>query len=189
MIVVSDLEFLGLKRHPSYRHESAVRELEQVPPEVSGSLKREGENIVVVSQSEAAANAKRMAKIRAESIRLLDAVRSPNQTNDQEAASSSSAANSEHATNLPLLVAAAPSPKPTSWWARFIFPGSPIPKADAILALRLVLGELRISVDELAFSFETDAVTQGTFTSTLERLTGCDLGWRTLMQIYEREKQ
>jgi transposase len=184
--VVSDLEFVGLKRHPAYKYSPAVRELEGVAPELGGRLEREG-NIVVVSQSEAAAIAERMAKIRAETMRRLDAVRSPNQGNDQEAARSSSADNGEHATSLPLLVTAVPSPKPASWWARFIFPGTPLPKADAIVALRLVLGELRIAVDEQALCFQSDPVMQGTFTSTLERLTGSDLGWRTLVQIYERE--
>jgi hypothetical protein len=31
--------------------------------------------------------------------------------------------------------------KPTSWWRRFIFGGAEIPKAEAILALRMILNE------------------------------------------------
>ena len=67
--------------------------------------------------------------------------------------------------------------------------GYVIHRSDAIHALRSILSELRIAVDEQALSFQSDSVTQGTFVSTLERLTGSDLGWRTLIQIYEREKQ
>ena len=76
-----------------------------------------------------------------------------------------------------------------SWWARFIFPGAPLPKADAIDALRSILSELRISLDEGALSFQSNPVSRGTLTSTLEQVTGGDLGWRTLVQIYEREEQ
>ena len=79
--------------------------------------------------------------------------------------------------------------KPASWWAQFIFSGAPIPQGDAILALRSILSELRIAVDEQALSFRSDPVSQGTFVSTLEQLSGSDLGWRTLVQIYEREQQ
>jgi hypothetical protein len=53
----------------------------------------------------------------------------------------------------------------------------------------LILGELKIAVDEQALSFQSDPVSQGTFTTTLKRLTGSDLGWRTLTQIYGREQQ
>ena len=38
-------------------------------------------------------------------------------------------------------------------------------------------------------SFQSELVTQGTFVGTLERLTGSDLGWRMLTQVYERESQ
>ena len=62
-----------------------------------------------------------------------------------------------------------------------------IPKSGAILALRMILGELRIPVDERALDFRTDQVVQSTFCEALEKLTGSDLGWRTMTQIYERE--
>ena len=63
------------------------------------------------------------------------------------------------------------------------------PQADAIDALGSILSDLGIPVDQHALSFETDPVAQGTFLTTFERVTGSDLGWRTLVQIYEREKQ
>ena len=73
MVVVSDLEFLGLKRHPAYTHRPGfVREVEQVPPELSGTLVRENENIVVTSASRARATAERRARIRARAIELVD---------------------------------------------------------------------------------------------------------------------
>jgi hypothetical protein len=80
----------------------------------------------------------------------------------------------------------APSQKPASWWGQFIFPGALIPKADATLALRLILSQLRISVDERALDFQTDQIVRSTFCQMLEKLTGSDLGWRTMIQLYER---
>ena len=62
-----------------------------------------------------------------------------------------------------------------------------IPKAEATSALRLVLNELRISVDERTLDFKTDQVMQSTFCEASEKLTDSDLGWRTMTQIYERE--
>ena len=63
-IVISDLEFVGLKRHPAYEHRRATSEVEQVPPELSGTLERKDQNIIVLSESKAAANAQRLARIR-----------------------------------------------------------------------------------------------------------------------------
>jgi hypothetical protein len=35
--------------------------------------------------------------------------------------------------------------------------------------------------------FPTDNLVQATFCEALEKLTGGDLGWRTMTQIYERQ--
>jgi hypothetical protein len=67
------------------------------------------------------------------------------------------------------------------------FPGALIPKADATLALQLILSQLRIPVDERVLDFQTDQIVQSTFCEALETLAGSDLGWRTMTQIYERE--
>jgi len=82
-IVVSDLEFLGLKRHPAYEHRAPVRELEEVPSEASGSLERNGENFIVVSESQAAVNAQRMAEIRAETLKRLNAMAEAQRTHQR----------------------------------------------------------------------------------------------------------
>jgi hypothetical protein len=64
-----------------------------------------------------------------------------------------------------------------------------IPKADALVALKLILSELRITVDERALDFQTDQIVQSTFCKALEQLSGgSDLGWRQLLQVYEREQ-
>jgi hypothetical protein len=76
--------------------------------------------------------------------------------------------------------------KPATWWSKFIFGKTPISLDDAVLALQLILGELGISVHEQVLSFQDDVVSPATFTSTLEGVTGSDLGWRTLTQVYER---
>jgi hypothetical protein len=76
MVVVSDLEFVGLKRHPSYEYGPGfVREAEQVPPELNGTLERKDENIIVTSESKARAKAGRFAKIRARTEALVEARR------------------------------------------------------------------------------------------------------------------
>ncbi len=72
---------------------------------------------------------------------------------------------------------------------QFIFPGALIPKADATLALRMILSQLRIPVDERVLDFKTDQIVQTAFCEVLEKLTDSDLGWRTMTQIYERELQ
>jgi hypothetical protein len=75
MVVVSDLEFVGLKRHPAYKHRPGVaREAEQVPTELDGTLERENGNIIVSSQSAATAKARRYAEIHARAKALLDAL-------------------------------------------------------------------------------------------------------------------
>jgi hypothetical protein len=89
--------------------------------------------------------------------------------------------------NVPASTAS--SQKPASWWRQFVFQGALIPKGDAILALRLILSQLRIPIDERVLDFKTDQIVQTTFCEALEKLTDSDLGWRTMTQIYERELQ
>jgi hypothetical protein len=75
MVVVSDLEFVGLKRHPAYKYRpGAVPEAEQVPPELAGTLERENRNIIVTSESAAKAKARRYAEIRARTKELVDSL-------------------------------------------------------------------------------------------------------------------
>jgi hypothetical protein len=188
MIVVSDLEFVGLKRHPAYEHRRATREVEQVPPELSGTLERKDQNIIVLSESKAAANAQRQARIRAKTKKLLQAANVGNGQMATEQPPLEEPPNATQESPTPVVPELTPR-QPAAWWARFVFSGVPIPQADAIMALRSILSELRIAVDGQALSFQNDFVSQGAFVSTLERLTRSDLGWRTLVQIYEREKQ
>ena len=186
-VKVSDQEYQALSKHLAYDYQPdrnrVDRKEQSLAPHFCGRLERRGQNILLISESRAAANAQRMAEIRAENLKRLDAMAEAERTHQQV----------EHGESSPVPTTPEPTApairKPASWWSRFIFPGTPLPKADAILALRLVLGELRITVGEEAFSFQTDPVMEVTFTSTLEQVTGSDLGWRTLVQIYEREKQ
>jgi hypothetical protein len=226
MVVVSDLEFVGLKRHPAYTHRSGVvREAEQVPPELAGTLERGNENIIVRGESAAKAKARRYAEIHARTKELFETrpentgkVEPPIQRQlspdldgslcreDQNIvvfseskaevqklrlAEAQERLGARHNTMPTENVSAscAPSAKPASWWRQFIFPDALIPKADATLALRLILSQLRISVDDRALDFQTDQIVQTTFCEALEKLTGSDLGWRTMTQIFERELQ
>jgi hypothetical protein len=59
-VMVGDLEFVGLKRHPAYKHRPGVtREVEQVPPRFAGTLERENRNIIVTSESATKAKTRR----------------------------------------------------------------------------------------------------------------------------------
>jgi hypothetical protein len=224
MVVVSDLEFVGLKRHPAYTYRPGiVREAEQVPPELAGTLERENQNIIVRSESAAKAKARRYAEIHARTKELLETQEantgkvelpvqgqlSPDldgslyrQDENLVVVSQSKAEAQKHRLaeaqarlearhkTMPtpdVCASCAPSAKPAAWWRQFIFPGALIPKADATLALRIILSQLRIAADERALDFKTDQIAQSTFCETLEGLTDGDLGWRAMTQIYERE--
>jgi transposase len=196
MVVVSDLEFVGLKRHPAYTHRPGIiREAEQVPPELAGTLERENRNIIVTSESAATAKARRYAEIHARTKALLDAQQA-NTGNGQGSAQQPSAASEPVSAQVPAAPtdgASAQEPlsiKPASWWRQFVFPvlGRLIQKADAVQALKLVLAELCIEVDDRLVDFAADSVAQSVFCQMLEKLTGSDLGWRQLWQIYERQQ-
>jgi hypothetical protein len=192
-VVVSDLEFVGLKRHPAYTHRPGVREAEQVPPELDGALERENQNIIVTSESRARVAAERHARIRARAIELLDACQAT-KGNGQTGVAPAPIVEEPASAQVPAAPtdgAAAPESlptKPSSWWRAFVFGGALISKADATLAVRVILNELRIPIDERALDFGTEQVAKSTYCQTLEKLTGSDLGWRTMIQIYEREQ-
>jgi hypothetical protein len=155
-------------------------------------LEREDQNIIVTSESRARLAAERHARIRAKAIELVDACQA-NKGNGQTGVVPAPIIQEP----VTAQVSAAPTDgapvqeplptKPSSWWRPFIFGGAVIPKAEAILALRMILGELRITVDERVLDFQTDQIVQTTFCKALEKLTGSDLGWCTMTQIYERE--
>ena len=59
-VMVGDLEFVGLKRHPAYKHRPGVtREVEQVPPRFAGTPERENRNTIVTSESATKAKTRR----------------------------------------------------------------------------------------------------------------------------------
>jgi len=86
IVVVEDLEFMGLRRRSEYTHhpdgQHSIREVEtspapaglepQVAPELSGHLSREGAPTgIVISRSEHEDNERRSARIQAEVDKLL----------------------------------------------------------------------------------------------------------------------
>jgi hypothetical protein len=75
-VVVSDLEYLGLKEQSAYTHhpgtEGPVREIEAVSEELAGHLTREGSNGMVISQSAAEAHQQRLSGIRSKFAQLLE---------------------------------------------------------------------------------------------------------------------
>jgi hypothetical protein len=90
IVVVEDLEFMGLRQRSEYTHnpdpDPPVREVEtsvvrsQVAPELSGHLSREGAPTgIVISRSEHEENERRSARIEAEVDKLLEL---PSKTED-----------------------------------------------------------------------------------------------------------
>jgi hypothetical protein len=197
-VKVSDQEYQALSKHPAYDYQPdgdrADRDAQSLAPHLRGRLERRGQNIVLLPASLTAIYDRRIAQSRARlNARRADA------GNGQTGAASPPAAGEQSqpaAESLPSQVPSTAvdsnptsSAKPAKWWARFIFPGTLIPKADAILALRLLLAELGLTVDEHSLDFESDYVHHTGFYEVLEELSKSDLGWRTMVQIYERELQ
>jgi len=87
-----------------------------------------------------------------------------------------------------------PPPRPThplAWWRQFVFAeeSDTLPKADAIQCIELILAELGISTSGRAINFPGATVTVGDFQSALTQLTGGELGWKTLTELYRRQFQ
>jgi hypothetical protein len=92
-VVLSDLEYVQLGKHPGYQKtEGSVREVETevISPEVDGSLRKDGfPGVIVISESAAALHDRRLAKANAQWEAYLDRRRA------SEASESSSQANIE----------------------------------------------------------------------------------------------
>jgi hypothetical protein len=196
-IKVSDEEYAALSKHPAYDFEPREHRTDKdalaVPAHLRGRLERRGQNIVLLSASLAAVYDQRLAESRAR-IDGLWKTRQDNKDNGQTNTEKSPAASEPLSAQVSWgptegdPASAPPLDKPASWWRQFIFPGAR-PKADATLALRMILSQLRIPVDERVLDFKTDQIVQTAFCEVLEKLTDSDLGWRTMTQIYERELQ
>jgi hypothetical protein len=160
---------------------------------VNQSVSTSSPNIIILGPERAKILSTRHEQLRAKSIALLDAREAP-AGNGQGSAQQLPAASEPASSQLPTVPtdsAPAQQPlaiKPSSWWRPFIFGGAVIPKVEATLAVRMILNELRIAVDERALDFGTDNVVKSAFCKVLEQLTGSDLGWRTMVQIYERQQ-
>ena len=174
------------RRHPEFfaRAETQLT--------VSQSVSTGPSNIVVIGPERAKILATRHEQIRARTIELLEAQHKNG--NGQGSAEQLPVGSEPVAAAVPApptdgALAQEPLPtKPSSWWRPFIFGGAVIPKAEATLAVRIILNELRITVDERALDFGTDNVVKSAFSKVLEQLSSSDLGWRTMVQIYERQQ-
>ena len=151
-------------------------------------------NVIVLGPERAKVLATRYQQIRAQTLAMFEEPQTNTGNGEQAEAQPprrtdlpAFAAVVEEATG-PTVPTSERSP-PFAWWRQFLFPvlGTLIHKAEATKALRLILSELRIGVEEQRLSFQTDHITQATFCEVLEKLTGGDLGWRTMVQSYERE--
>jgi hypothetical protein len=195
-IKVSDEEYTALSKHPAYdfepREDRTDKRVLAVPAHLRGRLERRGQNIVLLSASLAAVYDRRLAESGARIDALLK-TRQGNKGNGRTDTEESPAVGVPLSAQVPpaptdnVPASSASSQKPASWWRGFIFGGTLISKADAVVALRLILSELRIPVDERVLDFKTDQIVQSIFCEALEKLTDSDLGWRTMTQIYERE--
>jgi hypothetical protein len=79
MLVVSDLEYLGLREHPNYEHHPDVRDVEArvVPEELSGHLTRAGSPVtsMILSQSEADAIEAQASRSRETVVKMFEQYR------------------------------------------------------------------------------------------------------------------
>jgi hypothetical protein len=176
------------RRHPEYFAKAETQLT------VNQSVSTGPANVIVLGPERAKVLATRYQQIRAKTIAMFEG-QTGNTGNGSQAEAQpprrtelpAFAAVVEEATG-PTVPTSEPSP-PFAWWRQFLFPvlGTLIHKTEATKALRLILGELRIVAEEQRLSFQTDHITQATFCEVLEKLTGGDLGWRTMVQIYERE--
>ena len=85
LLVVSDLEYLGLRAHPSYEHHPDVRDVDArvVPEELSGHLTRAGSpaTSMILSQSEADAIEAQASRSREAVAKMFEQYR-PRQVNN-----------------------------------------------------------------------------------------------------------
>jgi hypothetical protein len=175
------------RRHPEFfaRAETQLT--------VSQSVSTGPSNIVVIGPEKAKLLVSRQEAIRAKTIELLEARQTNTGNGDRVADQGPPTCEAVSAQVLAApsdgaSISSQPSDKPASWWRQFIFGGAVIPKAEATLAVRMILNELRITVDECALDFGTENVVKSTFSKVLEQLSGSDLGFRTMVGIYEREQ-
>ena len=192
-IKVSDEEYAALSKHPAYdfepREDRTDKDASAVPAHLRGRLERRGQNIVLLSASLAAVCDRRLAKLHAETDARLKEQQANKSTDTKESPAVGESLSAQ-VPAAPTDGAPAQEPlpaKPASWWRPFIFGGTLISKADVTLALRMILSQLRIPLDERTLDFQTDQIVQSAFCQMLEKLTDGDLGWRALTQIYERE--
>jgi hypothetical protein len=82
------------------------------------------------------------------------------------------------------------SSRSSAWWRQFVFgkESDAFSKTDAIACVNAVLVELKISIAG-TISFPDTTVTNAELQKSLIELTGGDLGWKTLMDLYRRESQ
>jgi hypothetical protein len=60
-------------------------------------------------------------------------------------------------------------------------------RSDAIQCVNAVLAELGIRTDDKVINFATDPVSNAELQKSLTQLTGGELGWKTLVALYQRE--
>ena len=191
-VVVSDLEFLGLRQHENYSHrphEKPAREVEatvmsNVPKDLSGTLVTQTHpGCSVVSESQAEESRRRVQKADARIDSLLAAKHNGNGAPSTDVAAASSG----------LVLGPVRWPKdadPSStWWHQLVTGDAEraIEHETAIKVVRRVVGELvgEGRAKEVSIDFDDgESVTVGGVYRLLEELTGNE-GWRKLLKLAE----
>jgi hypothetical protein len=187
-LVVSDLEFLGLRKREGYEHRPGQREAREVPgeitvePALSGTLNREDHpNGAVISESQASANAKRVSKVDEKIEELLKAKRAGN--GSHAAIPEPAAAASNAMVSAPIVMPVGdPSP---GWWSQLSQGDNSrtIAKEAAVYVCRTLVREVMggLAAQSTTVEFESEVVTLRDLHSVIQDLMG-PKGWSALVR-------
>jgi hypothetical protein len=182
--IVSDLEFLGLRKHESYQHrphERQAREVEAevVPEDLSGTLTVTSHpGCSVISATQAASNQVRADKAAQRIDELLRAKRAGN----------GNAESLEPATASQMVLAPIVMPEgelSQGWWSQLVVGDNsrPVTRETAVAVCRIILRDTLggLAAQGASVDFESEVVTLRDLHAAIQDLTG-PRGWSALLR-------
>jgi hypothetical protein len=183
-MIVSDLEFLGLRKHQGYEHRQAVREVEAevspVPEEVSGVLVRSDHpNASIISATQAESNQTRVSKADKRIDELLKSKRTsrtPHNINSTP----------KPAMMKPSTIVWPHDKEPTAaWWDQFTHGDNTrlIERETATQVCRVILRETlgATRAQSMPIKFADGLLTLRDLHAAIEELVG-PKGWQTILK-------
>jgi hypothetical protein len=205
-VIVSDLEFLGLRKHENYSHrphERPARDVDStvvssVPEDLSGTLVAQAHpGCSVVSESQAQESRRRLERANAEIAAAFQAKRAGNGNGTGNGAPPSSRPSADAGDSTPttgLILAPIVMPQgeePTSaWWNGFTQGdnGREVQREAALYACKVILREVAgpLVAQNTPISFESELVTLRDVHSAIQDMCG-PRGWAALLRKAGRE--